>query len=138
MERDSKIWGCSLRSSIRQTGIAERARSAWFGLRDLPETEHGEERFVDPPQLFGAEVSGEITETVGVDCAKLLNQHSCAVAGNVDLRSEGSGTRRTRRWSNEHHRSWQELVGLNDYTESISVLLVPDTLAQVEPEDVTP
>jgi hypothetical protein len=71
-------------------------------------------------------MSGEITKPGGVYRTELFDQHSGPVASKIDLGSEGSGTRRTRRGGNEHDRSREELVCLDDNTESISVLLASD------------
>jgi hypothetical protein len=117
-------WVDVLMSAYSMSAYSVRNLLAMASVRDLPQAEHGEECFVDAPQLFGAEVPGKIAKSGGVHCTDLFHQNPGPIASDVDLGTEGSRSGRTRRGSNEHDRSRQELVGLNDDAESVSVLFV--------------
>ncbi len=59
------------------------------GLRPRSvEPEHGQERGVDLPLLADRDAPRLIAESVDVDRTYLLDEHTSALAGNVELRSK--------------------------------------------------
>jgi hypothetical protein len=61
------------------------------------QVEDKRESFVDGLLLVSTQPTSELAEPVDVDCAKLLDEHACPLAVEVDLGSERSGCRASRR-----------------------------------------
>ena len=62
------------------------------------------ESFVDGLLLVSSQPTSELAETVDVDCSKLLDEHACPLVGEVDLGSERSGCRASRRRRDDRRR----------------------------------
>ena len=92
------------------------------------QAEHCQERCVDLPLLVGGDSTDVIAETVDVDCAELLDEHTGASTGDIELGSKRRrpGACRSRR--DEHHRSRQHRVGLDNDPQSSATLLMSNTL----------
>ena len=78
------------------------------------------------------------SESLRVDRAELFDEDARGLALDIDLGSEGGGTRASRCGCDDHDGSWQELIGLHDDGEPIAVLFMANTLGRLEPVDVTP
>jgi hypothetical protein len=91
---------------------------------ELAKTEDGDESFVDAPLLVWSHVTDQFAESAGVYCSDLFDEHSRYFAEQIDLRPERGGTGTRGRGRDEHHRPWQELVGLNDDSVTATVLLM--------------
>jgi len=83
-------------------------------------------------------MAGEVTESLQVHCTDLLDEDASGGAVEFDLGSEG-------RWfgaggcgCHQHHRSWEEGVGLDDDAEAAPSLFVADAFGESQGEDVTP
>jgi hypothetical protein len=105
---------------------------------ELAKTEDGEQSFVDAPLLLWANVADEFAKSACVDCPDLFDKHSGCLAEQIYLRAE-RGSRSTRGGRrHEHHRPWQELVGLNDNSATAAMLLMTSATGRTELVDVTP
>jgi hypothetical protein len=104
----------------------------------LAKTEDGEKSFVNTPLLLWANVTHEFAKSPCVDCPDLFDQHSGCLAEQIYFRAKrgSSGTGGCGR--DEHHRSWQELVGLDDNPVTATVLLMTSATGRAELVDVTP
>lgn len=102
------------------------------------EAEDGGERFVDAPHLFAGHVAHQVAEPLGVDGADLLDEDAGPLAGDVDLGPKRRRPGAAGGGGNDHRRARQELVGLDDDSEALVVLLVADALREAEAADVTP
>ncbi len=74
----------------------------------------------------------------GVDSANLLNEDTCRLAQEVDLRTERGGPRAVRCRCYEHYRAGQQLVRLDDHPVSAALLLVTCPARRPELVNVTP
>jgi hypothetical protein len=92
-------------------------------VRSRLQVEDKRESFVDGLLLVSIQPTSELAETVDVDCAKLLDEHACPLVGEVDLGSERSGCRASRRRGDDCRRKPEEFVRLNDHTEAAPRLL---------------
>jgi hypothetical protein len=92
------------------------------------EPEHREQCFVDAPKLLRAQVAHPLAESLRIDGTDLFDEHTGSHALDVDLRSERRGAGAARGGRDKDHRAGQELVGLHDDSEAVSVLFVPDAL----------
>lgn len=100
-------------------------------------SEDGEERFVDAPGFFGAQVTDKFSEAVTVDGSDLFDEHSSVFTSYVGLRAERRRLGAARCWGDDYHGPGQELVGLDDDTVAIAVLLVSYSFGRTEPIHVT-
>lgn len=106
-------------------------------IRLLPEAEDGHQRFVDPPQLLGADMAHQCSETPRVDCTDLLDQHARRLIIHRDFGPEGCCTSTTRGWRNENHGAREQSVGLNQDAIPSPLLLVAATTGHAQNEHVT-
>ena len=81
--------------------------------------------FVDTPDLLGVEMTASASESLRVDRADLFDENSRGLALDLDLGSEGGGTRSSPCGRDDHDGSWQELIGRHDDGEAIAVLFRP-------------
>lgn len=54
----------------------------------LPLPEHREQSVIDAPELLAAHVAGQVTEPLDVHCGELLDEHTCRLSADFDLRSK--------------------------------------------------
>ena len=66
------------------------------------EAENRHQRFVDAPQLLGAEVPCPSTQAASIDSADLFDQHASARAVDLDLGTERSRPCASRRRRDDH------------------------------------
>lgn len=104
---------------------------------DSLQPENPPQSIVHVPELLDLEASGERTESFPVDCTDLLDQDASRVILDRDLGSKRGWSGARRRGRDDDHRSRQQLVGLDDNSESVAVLLPADTLGQSQAVDVT-
>ena len=102
------------------------------------EAEHRHQRVIDTPKLLGAEMAGQITETLRIDSPDLLDEHAGCLTVHIDLGAKRRGPRAPRGRRDNHHGSRKKLLGLHHDTKPIAVLFVANTPGQLEPVDVTP
>ena len=95
-------------------GCPNDARSA--------QAEDGGECFVDAPQFFRAEVAYQFAETSGVDRTDLFDQDARVLPGDLCFGAKRRSSSASRGRGNNHHRSREELVGLNNDAITIPVL----------------
>jgi hypothetical protein len=100
-------------------------------------SEDGQERFVDAPGFLGAQVADKFAKAVTVDCSDLFDEHSSVFTSYFGLRAKGRRLGAARCRSDDNHRPGQELVGLDDDTVAIAVLLVSYSFGRTEPVNVT-
>jgi hypothetical protein len=105
---------------------------------ELAKTEDGEESFVDAPLLLGAHVADQIAESAGVDRPDLFDEHPGCLAQQIDLWAEGGSTGTRGCGRHEHHRPREELVGLDDYSVTATMLLMTSTAGRTKLVDITP
>src|ERR1700736_2457165 len=82
-------------------------------------------------------MSSEFAQSAGIYGSDLLNQHSGGLTGDFSFGAERCGSSASGGWGNNDHGSGQELVGLDDHTVTVSVLLVTYALGNLESVDVT-
>lgn len=129
MWKDPSGWRTPLECAFR---VRERVMACSV------QSENGEQSGVDAPLLFRAEMAGEVTEAMDVDCSDLLDEHPRRGAIDIDFGAEGCRSGAGRRGSDQHDRPREEGVGLHDDTESTSSLLMSHPPGEPEGEDVTP
>jgi hypothetical protein len=104
----------------------------------LAEPKDGHQGLIDTPLLLRAHPAHEFAKPSRVDGAELFNQDTGGLAEQLDLGAERGRLGAARRWRNQHHRAWQEFVGLNDHTMASALLLVTGPAREAEFVDVTP
>ena len=104
----------------------------------LAEPEDGHQGLIDTPLLLRAHPAHEFTQPSCADGADLLNQDTRGLTKQLDLGAERCWPGAARRWRNQHHRAWQELVSLNDHAIASVLLLMTGPARKAEFVDVTP
>ena len=112
--------------------------SAQPSERLLPETENGQQRFVDAPLLFRSDPADQLSQAAGVDSANLLDKDAGDLTQQVDLGAEGRRPRAERCRSYQYDGARQELVRLHDDAIPAPLLLVADASWSAEFVNVTP
>ena len=80
----------------------------------------------------------QVAKTVDIDGSNLLDKDTCGLTGNLDLRSKRCGPSAGRGRSDDHNRSWQHRVGLDEDAKSSTMLFVPAAFGQAQFVDITP
>ena len=106
--------------------------------RLLPETENGQQRFVDAPLLLRSDPADQLSEAAGVDSANLLDKDAGDLTQQVDLGAERRRPRAERCRSYQYDGARQELVRLHNDAIPAALLLVADTSWSAEFVNVTP
>ena len=104
----------------------------------LPQPEDGHQGLVDAPLLVRGHPAYQVTEPPSVHGSDLLNQDAGGLAEQLDLGAERGRSCAARCRRDQHHRTWQELIGLDDHSIASAVLLVTGPAWQAELVNVTP
>jgi hypothetical protein len=88
------------------------------------EAENQPQCCVNRAKLVEAEMAYAIAETAGIDGARLLGEHQCLVAVDLDRRSERRRASRGRGGCDQPGREGFEVVGLYDDGVATSLLLM--------------
>lgn len=108
------------------------------GEEELPETENGQQSFVDTPLLLRTDPADHVSQATGIDCADLLDKDAGGLTEHVNLRTERRGPCAARCRSYEYDRARQQLVGLHDHAVSAALLLMTGSVWRAELVNVTP
>jgi hypothetical protein len=106
--------------------------------RLLPETENGQQSFVDAPLLLRTDPADKVSQAAGVDSADLLDKDAAGLTEQVNLRTERRGPCVVRCRSYEYDRARQQLVRLHDHAVSAALLLMTSSAWGAELVNVTP
>src|SRR5580693_7552669 len=106
--------------------------------RLLPETENGQQSFVDAPLLLRTDAADQRSQPADVDSADLLDKDAGSLTQEVDLRAEGRSPSAVRGRSYEYDRPRQQLVRLHDDPVPAPLLLLPSSAWRAEFVNVTP
>jgi hypothetical protein len=104
----------------------------------LAEPKDGHQGLIDAPLLLRAHSAHEFTKPSCIHGADLLNQDSDGLSEQLDLGAERCWLGAAGRGRNQHHRAWQELVGLNDHSIASALLLVTGPARKAKLVDITP
>jgi hypothetical protein len=103
----------------------------------LPQTENGQQSFVDAPLLLRTNAADQVSQPTGIDSADLLDKDAGNLTQQVDLGAEGRSPRALRRRSYQYDRARQQLVCLHNYAVP-APLLTASSKSGAELVNVTP
>jgi len=106
-------------------------------FRRSAQAEHRHQGFVYRPQFGGGQTTDAGSDSPDVDRTDVLDENPRALASHLRLRAKRRRPSTTRRRRYEDHRAGKELVGLNDDSESCTLLLGACALWNPEPMNIT-
>jgi hypothetical protein len=101
------------------------------------QSEDREQRRVDLPLLVDCDAPDLVTETFHGDRSELLDEQARAPTADVELRPKRCRPGARRRWSDQHDRTREHGVALQDHGQPAGMLFVSDALGQSNLVDVS-
>lgn len=98
--------------------------SVLTAAQGLAQRQNQPQRVVYIPLLGRGHMADSLPQAIHVDCPQLFDQNASGLITYLDLGSESRRSRTLRCRSDDHPRSWEELIRLKNDPEPATSLLV--------------